>query len=230
MSPGVGRLNRGDIGVDYRALVRSRTTLLVLSLVLVAACGGESKLAQSSVSAGLGTLAAATPASVTPPSSPATATATGVHTPPPPCGSTVLRAAARGPVGATAMMSMTVVVSNTGSSACRLSSPETVRLLDRAGVELARFDASRPDGVAPYVDLPPTPPGATDSPYDVPGTAYVWLVWTWRTDTACHRLEPPDSTIRVAFPGGIQIDAPASIKLAPCSRSHQIAGFGPVPG
>lgn len=140
------------------------------------------------------------------------------------CDQSVLRAVALPPIGATAMMSMFIIIADTGEIPCSLPRPEAVRMVDGAGVEIAHFNAD-PNRLPPYLDLLATRAPTADELSAPSGAASVWLVWTWRLDGACNALDPPGVRFLVEFAGGMRLEMPDSVVFAPCSAEQRIAGF-----
>lgn len=140
------------------------------------------------------------------------------------CDQSVLKTLATPPIGATAMMSMFIIIADTGEIPCSLPRPEVVRMVDSAGVEIARFNAD-PNRLPPYVNLVPTRTPTADELSVPSGAGHIWLVWTWRVDGACNLLEPPGVTFVVEFSGGMRLETADQVVFGPCSAEQRIAGF-----
>ncbi|MEO6044137.1 MAG: hypothetical protein ABIQ47_09485 [Tepidiformaceae bacterium] len=143
------------------------------------------------------------------------------------CAFSDLRADSSGPNGATAMMSFWMVIGNVGAKPCALSAPTQVRFV-RSG-EVQPFAVSRPKALGPLTLLPTTAP-IENAPAAPAGQAAVWMIWTWRIDGPCSRLEPPQITVVADFPEGFSLTVPGEVKLGPCIGEFGIADFLLTPG
>ena len=195
--------------------------------VALAGCGGAARPAPPTV---LSSTANATATATTPARPAFIATATpDVQEPAPPCRLEDLQVASRGPVGATAMMSFGLGIANRGAAPCSLPPPASVRFLDPADGRL--LAASNPGNrtFAP-ITLQPTRALGTVDVNSPEGSGYIWMLWSWRAgaDGACVVYDPPLVTVVATCPE-FQLEAPAPIKLGPCSGQVGIAGFALVP-
>ena len=125
------------------------------------------------------------------------------------------------------MMSLTLGIANVGGEPCTLAPPSSARLVDaRDGHLLA---ASPPGHLAlSAITIRPTR-ALGEEDYTAPaGSAYVWLLWNWRIDTACVVYDPPLVTVVVAFPE-FELETSAPVKFGPCEGQIAIMGFARIP-
>lgn len=143
----------------------------------------------------------------------------------PACRQDQLAAEAKAPVGATAMMSLNVIIANTGEVPCSLGPPELVEL--HLPGDPSRVFHGRLKKFDPLVLFPSRAPSANE-PASPPDAADIWLVWTWRTHTGCEVIEPPGGSVFLGLAGPTSFQLPAQIQFWPCSDDFSVAGFGPV--
>ncbi|MCC6386034.1 MAG: hypothetical protein IT302_01485 [Dehalococcoidia bacterium] len=184
------------------------------ALLFVAACGGQAQRAAPTATP------AAQPARPTPAFtvvlpgiSSGSSDITGRGGLPPACAAGALELSAGSPVGATAMMTLSLTIRNT-AAACTLR-PLAIRFDGDTGT----FAAS--DWPRPALSIP------------ADGRAYITLVWSWKANAEgpCARREPPAAEAVIALPiaAGADLRAPITIALAPCDATLSILDSGLVP-
>ncbi|MFN8507304.1 MAG: DUF4232 domain-containing protein [Dehalococcoidia bacterium] len=190
-------------------------SIALAAAVLVAACGGEPHRAAPTATP-TAHPARPTPAFtvVLPGISNGSGDITGRGGLPAACTANALELAAGPPVGATAMMTLSLTIRNTAAAAC------TLRPL------AIRFD----DGTSTFA--------ATDWPrpaLTIPagGRAYVTLVWSWKANAEgpCARREPAAAEAIIALPIAATADlrTPITIPLAPCDGTMTVLDSGLAP-